>query len=55
MQELRAELLFQLLDLPTERRLGDVQEFGGAAEAAFGCNAYEIAQMSEFHAHTSWV
>jgi hypothetical protein len=34
MQELAAELLFELLDLPTERRLGDVKLFRRSAEAA---------------------
>ena len=29
---LRAELLLERLDLPAQRRLGDVQRFGGAAE-----------------------
>ncbi len=54
-QELGADLLFQLLDLPAERRLGDVQELGGAAEAALGGHAHEIAQMTKLHQHTSRV
>src|SRR3954453_22987410 len=43
------KLLLELLHLTTERRLGDVQLLGGAAEAAFGRHRGEIAELSKFH------
>jgi hypothetical protein len=43
MQKLSAEFLLELLDLPAERRLGNVEFFRRTAEAALGRNGHEIA------------
>jgi len=43
------QFVFQLLDLPTQRRLGDVQAFGGAGEVQRFTQHLEIAQMTQFH------
>ena len=48
-EEGRAEFFFELLDLHAERGLGDVQAFGGAAEAEFLGGSDEIAEVAEFH------
>ena len=37
-----AEILFQLLDLPAQRRLGDVQPFGGACEVPLFRHGHEV-------------
>ncbi|MNZ90404.1 hypothetical protein D3C78_1093640 [compost metagenome] len=44
-----AEFVFQLLDLPAQRRLGDVQAFGGAGEIQGLPQHLEIPQMTQFH------
>ena len=43
------QLIFQLLDLPAQRRLGDVQAFGGAGEVEGFPQYLEIAQVTQFH------
>ncbi len=43
------KLILQLLDLPAQRRLGDVQAFGGAGEIEGFPQHLEIAQVSQFH------
>jgi len=48
-QQLRAELLFELADLPPERRLGDVQARGGARKASAFDHRHEITQAFEIH------
>jgi hypothetical protein len=40
-----AQFAFKLLDLPAERRLGDVQLFGGVAEVSFRRHRTEIPEM----------
>ena len=47
-----AQLLFQLLDLPAQRGLGDEQALGRAGEIALFGNGDEVAQMAEFHGLT---
>ncbi|MNX45725.1 hypothetical protein D3C86_762490 [compost metagenome] len=42
-----AEVMFQQLNLPTERRLGHVQPFGGAAKIQFSGDGGEAAQLSQ--------
>ena len=42
----------QLLDLPAQRRLGNVQALGGAREILFFRYRDEVAQMPQFHFHT---
>ncbi len=54
-QQLLPQLLFQFFDLPGKRRLGDVQNVGGAGNASFARNGQKIAQYSEFHAKISFV
>ena len=43
------QFVLQLLDLPAQRRLGDVQAFGGAGEVEGFTQHLEIAQMTQFH------
>jgi hypothetical protein len=52
---LSAELVLELLDLPAERRLGNLELLGGAAKTTLGRDRHEIAQMAELHVHTSRV
>ena len=49
LQQDHAQFLFQLLDLPAQRRLGDVQAFGGAGEVEGFAQHLEIAQVTQFH------
>ncbi len=48
-QQNHAQFVLQLLDLPAQRRLGDVQAFGGAGEVQGFTQHLEIAQMTQFH------
>ncbi len=48
-QQNHPQFIFQLLDLPAQRRLGDVQAFGGAGEVEGFTQHLEIAQMTQFH------
>ena len=47
--ELHAQLLLQQLDLPTQRRLGDVQHFRGAGEIALVGHSHEIFELTDVH------
>ncbi len=49
LQQNHAQFIFQLLNLPAQRRLGDVQAFGGAGEVQRFTQHLEIAQMTQFH------
>ena len=49
LQQDHPQFLFQLLDLPAQRRLGDVQAFGGAGEVEGFAQHLEIAQVTQFH------
>jgi hypothetical protein len=42
---LRADLLFQGLDVEAQGRLADVQAFGRTAEVKFSCDGDEIAEL----------
>jgi hypothetical protein len=42
--EAHPQLAFQLLDLLTERRLGNVEPLGGAAEVSFLGDGHEVAK-----------
>ena len=44
-----AQLLLQRADLLAERRLGDVQARGGAAEVQLLGDGDEVTQLAEFH------
>ena len=44
-----AQLLLQQLDLPTQRRLGDVQHFRGAGEIALVGHSHEIFELTDVH------
>lgn len=44
-----AQFILQLLDLPAQRRLGDVQAFGRAGEVEGLPQHLEIAQVTQFH------
>jgi hypothetical protein len=44
-----SKLVFQLLDLLAERRLGDVNDLSRAPEIQFFGNGDEIFQMAQFH------
>ncbi len=48
-QQPRADLVFQLLDLAAERGLGNIQLFRRSAETALGGDGSKIAQMTKFH------
>ncbi len=48
-QQNYAQFIFQLLDLPAQWRLGDVQANGGAGEVEGFTQHLEIAQMTQFH------
>ncbi len=48
-QQDHTQFIFQLLDLPAQRRLGDVQANGGAGEVEGFTQHLEIAQMTQFH------
>ena len=49
LQQNHTQFLFQLLDLPAQRRLGDVQAFGGTGEVEGLPQHLEVAQMTQFH------
>ena len=49
-----AELVFELLELPAQRRLGDVQALGGAGEIEGFGERLEIAQMTKLHGWLSF-
>lgn len=49
LQQDHAQFLFQLLDLPAQRRLGDVQVFGSTGEVEGLPQHLEVAQMTQFH------
>ena len=49
-EEPAADFVLQLCDLLGERRLGDVQPFGRAGEAAFFRDCEEISENAQFHA-----
>jgi hypothetical protein len=50
--QLSVELLLEVLDLASQRRLGDVQSFGCATEVAFLSKGDESPQMSQLYLHT---
>ncbi|MNV64827.1 hypothetical protein D3C71_1574890 [compost metagenome] len=45
----RAQLIFQLADLPAQGRLGHVQQFGGAGEVERLGQHLEVTQVTQFH------
>ncbi|MNM89267.1 hypothetical protein D3C81_1014960 [compost metagenome] len=47
LEQRRAQLLLQLLDLPAQRRLGDVQPLGGGAETAALGDFHEVTQLAD--------
>ena len=53
LQQHHTQLIFQLLDLPAQRRLGDVQAFGGAGEVQGFPQHLEITQVAQFHTDSS--
>ncbi len=48
-QQNHPQLILQLLDLPAQRWLGDVQAFGGPGEVEGFAQHLEVAQMTQFH------
>lgn len=50
LEQARTDFLLQRLDLLAQRRLGDPQALGGAAEVQLLGDGDEIAQVPEFHA-----
>ncbi len=46
-EQLDAQRTFQLADLPRQRRLRDVQAFGGATEAQLFRHGDEVAQLAQ--------
>src|SRR5262245_38364040 len=48
-EQLHLELLLETQDLLTQRRLGDVESGGGAAEVQFFGHGDEVAQVAELH------
>lgn len=49
MNQQRTELLFKLADLPTERRLGDMQKFCCTGEIQRFCYDLEVAKVTMLH------
>ena len=49
LQQQHPEFILQLLDLPAQGRLGDVQAFGGPGEIEGLAQHLEIAQVTQFH------
>jgi hypothetical protein len=47
-----AQLLLELLDLATQRRLANVQAPGRAPNVAFFCDGNEITELFEAHPRT---
>ena len=52
LEELHAQFVFEVADLPAQRRLRDMQPFGGARDILFLSGGDEIAQMAKFHPAT---
>ena len=50
LEQRRTQLLLQILDLPAQRRLRDVQPLGGAGEALLVGHGDEVAQVAKLHA-----
>ena len=50
-----AQLLLELLDLPAQRGLRDVQDFRRPAEAPLACHGDEIPEVPQLHLDTSRV
>ena len=48
-EQLDAELVLELLHLPAERRLRDVQAGGGAPEVQLLGDGHEVTQMAQLH------
>jgi len=48
-QQDHAQFVLQLLNLPAQRRLGNVQAFGGAGEVEGFPQHLEVTQMAQFH------
>jgi hypothetical protein len=48
-QQLQAQLVLQLADLLAQRRLGDMQAQGGAAEIQLLGHRQEVAEMTQLH------
>ncbi|MNR33826.1 hypothetical protein D3C85_1515370 [compost metagenome] len=49
LQQGHAQLLFELLDLPAQRGLGDVQAFRGTGEIEGFGKRLEVAQVAKLH------
>ena len=49
LEQPRADLLFQRLDLLAQGRLGDPQNLGGPAEMQLFSHGDEVAQVAQFH------
>jgi len=45
-EQVGAERLLELVDLVTQRRLGDVEARGGAAEVKLLCDGQEVAEQA---------
>jgi hypothetical protein len=52
-QQLDAELVFELPDLHAERRLRDMQHIGGGGQAAGLDHFREVAKLAQFHCFTA--
>jgi hypothetical protein len=52
-EQLDTELFFELADLVRQRRLGDVQAFGGACEIQGFGDGIEVADVAQFHERSS--
>src|SRR5215204_876254 len=47
-----AQLFLELVDLPTERRLGHLQRLRGTRDAPLSDHGHEVAEVAQFHCHT---
>lgn len=53
-EEVEPKLALELADLPAQRRLGDVEPLGSAAEVQLVGNGNEVAEMPELHTRRKW-
>ncbi|MNE84781.1 hypothetical protein D3C80_1817180 [compost metagenome] len=55
LEQIDAQLLFQLADLPAQRRLGDVQAVGSLAQAAELSDMNQGFELNDVHGRVRWV
>ncbi len=48
-QKSHAQFLFKRLNLPTQRRLGDIQPLGSCGDTAHSADTDKISKLTQFH------